>query len=159
MQRARGLFFAYLIVFAVAVPPQGIAQTTLSGAGWGARIMLEPVIMAHGGFTNLCNERAARLAGWGVDQIEKLKLDGTQRTLLSDLRAAAIKAADLEAGICPRAIPRNSAERLGFTTRRMAMLSERVALISASFDRFYSSLTDEQRAQLDNGPKRWRLRQ
>jgi len=34
-------------------------------------MVIEPVIIAHGGFSALCNPRAAAQAGWGVDQIEK----------------------------------------------------------------------------------------
>src|SRR5689334_23811009 len=91
------------------------AQTLPRGAGWGATMVIEPVIIAHGGFSALCNPRATAQAGWGVDQIEKLVgPNGPQQTTLVALRTAVTKAADTSTGVCPAQIPRSSHERLAF---------------------------------------------
>lgn len=158
MSRDRTTFvFCSAIAFCFALTAPAAAQTLPKGAGWGARVMMQPVIIAHGGFTALCNPRAARLSGWGVDQIEKLiKRSESQRASLNTLRGAATKAAELDSAACPRVIPQNSSERLTFMAKRLAVLSERAKLIADAFDAFYSSLTEDQRVQLDRGPRRWR---
>src|SRR5262245_37578145 len=109
------------VLLAVAAP--AAAQNVPRGSGWGARVMMEPIVLAHGGFTALCNPRAAQLSGWGVDQIEKVvKPSEAQRAALDDLRAAALKASDLSSAACPRAISQNSQERLLLVTQRLAAL-------------------------------------
>jgi hypothetical protein len=35
------------------------ARTLPRGAGWAATMVIEPVIIAHGGFSALCNPRAS----------------------------------------------------------------------------------------------------
>jgi hypothetical protein len=131
------------------------AQTFPRGSGWGATVVIEPIIIAHGGFSAPCNTRAASRAAWGVDQIEKLvSPTGPQQTALGELRAAVAKAADL--GVCPTPIPRRSNERLAFLEQRLNALREAVHLVVPAFEAFHASLNDEQKARLDAGPRRWR---
>ena len=108
--RKRGTMTASKHLFAVAwvavlllQPAPLLAQTLPRGAGWGATMVIEPVIIAHGGFSALCNPRAATQAGWGVDQIEKLvSPTGPQQPALAELKAAVTKAADTSAGTIAR---------------------------------------------------------
>jgi hypothetical protein len=133
------------------------AQTLPRGAGWGATMLIEPVIIAHGGFSALCNPRAAAQAGWGVDQIEKLvSPTGPQQAALTELKAAVTKAADTSTGVCPAQIPRGSNERLAFLEKRLAALREAVHIVVPAFEAFHASLNDEQKAKLDAGPRGWR---
>jgi hypothetical protein len=133
------------------------AQTLPRGAGWGATMVIEPVIIAHGGLSALCNPRAAAQAGWGVEQIEKLvSPTGPQQAVLSELKAAVTKAADTSTGVCPAQIPRSSNERLAFLEKRLAALREAVHLVVPAFEAFHASLDDEQKAKLDAGPRGWR---
>jgi len=134
-----------------------LAQTLPRGAGWGATMVIEPVIIAHGGFSALCNSRAAEQAGWGVDQIEKaVSPVGPQQAALSELRTAVVKAADTSTGVCPAQIPRSAHERLAFLEKRLAALREAVHLVVPAFEAFHASLNDEQKARLDSGPRGWR---
>ena len=109
-------------VFWLLLQPASLsAQTLPRGAGWGATMVIEPVIIAHGGFSALCNPRAAAEAGWVVDQIEKVvSPTGPQQAALANLKAAVTKAADTSTGVCPAQIPRNSHERLAFLEKRLA---------------------------------------
>jgi hypothetical protein len=133
------------------------AQTLPRGSGWGATMVIEPVIIAHGGFSALCNPRAAARAGWGVEQIEKaVGPTGAQQTALDALKVAVVKAADLSQGVCPAQIPRRSSERLAFLEQRLAALHEAVHIIVPAFEAFHASLTDEQKTRLDAGPRGWR---
>jgi hypothetical protein len=153
------IVLAAAIVFCAAENAPAGAQTVPRGSGWGARVMIQPVVIAHGGFAALCNPRAARLAGSGVDQIEKVvSPSGSQRAALDVLRAEAAKAVDLSAGACPRTLPQNSRERLAFLEQRLSALRHATALVATAFDSFYVSLSDEQKAQVDSGPRRWQWR-
>jgi LTXXQ motif family protein len=134
-----------------------LAQTLPRGAGWGATMVIEPVIIAHGGFSALCNPRAAAQAGWGVDQIEKaVTPTGAQQAALAELRTAVTKAADTGTGVCPAQIPRSAHERLAFLEKRLAALHEAVHLVVPAFEAFHASLNDEQKVRLDSGPRGWR---
>ena len=135
------------------------AQQLRRPSGWGATIVLAPLLIAHGGWAMRCNPMAAERAGAGVNRIEKfLRLTELQRTALDDVRTATIKAADLKAGACPADLPRTSAERLSFTVKRLDALQKVTASIEPKFEMFYASLNAEQKAQLDTGPRRWSLR-
>ena len=84
----QSIALASAIALGLAVAAPAAAQNVPKGSGWGARMMMEPIVMAHGGVAALCNPRAARLSGWGVDQIEKvLKPSESQRAALDELRA------------------------------------------------------------------------
>jgi len=134
-----------------------LAQTLPRGSGWGATMVIEPIIIAHGGFSALCNPRAAARAGWGVEQIEKaVGPTGPQQTALDELKAAVVKAADLNQGVCPAEIPRRSSERLAFLEQRLAALRAAVHIVVPAFEALHASLTDEQKMRLDAGPRGWR---
>jgi len=151
------LLAALVIVSQLVQPTLVLAQTLPRGAGWGATIVIEPVIIAHGGFSALCNPRAAARAGWGVEQIEKaVSPTGPQQGALDALRAAVNKAADLSKGVCPVRIPQPSNERLAFLDQRLAALREAVHIIVPAFEAFHAALNDEQKARLDAGPRGWR---
>lgn len=120
-------------------------------------MVMEPVIIAHGGFSALCNPRAAGRATWGVDQIEKaVNPTAAQRVALGELKAAVAKATDLSAGACPTQIPRRSNERLVFLEKRLTALREAIRTVIPAFEAFHGLLSDEQKARLDAGPRRWR---
>ena len=134
-----------------------LAQTLPRGSGWGATMVIEPVIIAHGGFSALCNPRAAAQAGWGVDQIEKLvSPTSPQQGALAALKTAVTKAADTSTGVCPAQIPRSAQERLVFLEKRLAALREAGHLVVPAFEAFHASLNGEQKARLDSGPRGWR---
>jgi hypothetical protein len=151
------LFGAAGIIGLSLQPAPLLAQTLPRGSGWGATIVIEPVIIAHGGFSALCNPRAATQAGWGVDQIEKLvNPSGPQQAALAELKRAVTKAADTSTGVCPAQIPRSAHERLVFLEKRLTALREAVHIVVPAFEAFHASLNDEQKARLESGPRGWR---
>jgi len=144
-------------VWLLMQPASLLAQQLPRGTGWGARMVMEPVILAHGGFSALCNPRAAGRATWGVEQIEKaVQPTEAQRSALDDLKAAATKAADLSTGACPKEIPRSSNDRLAFLAKRLGALREATMILVPAVAAFHASLSDEQKVRLDVGPRRWR---
>lgn len=152
------------IIFAVVGATVSLFLTTPLAAqpranGWGARMMMLPIMAAYGGYNALCNQRAIARAQWGVDQIEKaVNPSAPQSAAFDDLKGAAAKAIDLTTGTCPREIPRTSNERLSFTERRLTAIAQAVRIIGPPFEAFYALLNEEQKARLDAGPRRWRWR-
>src|SRR5262249_45191273 len=163
--RKRGTMTASIHLFALAwiawlllQSTPLLAQTLPRGSGWGATMVIEPVIIAHGGFSALCNPRAAAQAGWGVDQIEKLVgPTGSQQAALAELRTAVTKAADTSTGVCPAQIPRSAQERLAFLEKRLAALREAVHLVGPALANLSNPPNSGQRGRLDSGPPslRW----
>jgi hypothetical protein len=81
------------------------AQPLFGGMGWGTKMIITPVIIAHGGFCALCDRRAAEGAAWGVNRVESaIKISAAQRPAYDQLLAAVIEAADLNNGTCPATI-------------------------------------------------------
>ena len=147
-------FISIIALTILALPGRSIAQPSPQGPAWGAVAVVEPVIIAHGGFSGLCNPQAAAKAGWGVERIERVvKPTEAQRPDLDALKAAVVKAADLSSGVCPAGIPRSSAERIAFLEKRLEALAQAFKIIRPPFDQFYASLNDQQKARLDNTRK------
>lgn len=132
------------------------------GPGWGPGMMMGPNMMLgsgmRGGFGGMCDPRAAGLAEWRADQIERaVKLTEAQRSALDDLRAASAKAIEAMAAACPTEFPLSSSARMEFMEKRMAAMLQAIKTVRPAFDALYASLSDEQKARLDaTGPRRWR---
>jgi hypothetical protein len=153
----RAILVALEITISLMLTVPLMAQQPTKESGWGAKVMMEPIIMAYGGFAAICHPRAAAQSQWGVEQIEKtVNLTESQRAAFDELKAAAVKAIDLTIGACPREIPRASGERLSFMKRRLEAILEAVKTIDPVFAKFYASLSDEQKVRLDAGRRRWR---
>jgi hypothetical protein len=96
MLQTRSLIFGLVAAFLMTAPAD--AQALRKPAGWGAVVILEPLVLAHGGLAAPCNPRAAARADWGIDRIERLlQLADHQQRLLNDLKVAVMKASDLRA--------------------------------------------------------------
>jgi hypothetical protein len=147
---------AGLVLALLLQPASALAQSS-RGSAWAARMVMEPVILAHGGLSALCNSRAARLAAWGVERVEKaVQPTESQLAALAALREATVKAADLSKGACPAQLPRGSHERLVFLEKRLAALGEATRTVIPAFEAFQATLSVEQKVRLDAGPRRWR---
>lgn len=125
--------------------------------GWGPGMMMGPGMMGRGGFGHMCNPRAAGLAEWRFDRIERaVRPTDAQRKALDDLKAASAKAAETIVDACPRDIPRASTERLALMEKRMEAMLQAIKTVRPAFDAFYGSLSDKQKTRLDaTGPRRW----
>ena len=69
MNKASTVILGAAAIFLLAEPAP--AQAASKPSGWGATVVLEPLLLAHGGFTALCNPRATVRSGWGVERIER----------------------------------------------------------------------------------------
>jgi hypothetical protein len=143
-------------------PPDSRGRDTFGPWMMARGFMMGPGMMHGAGmwggrFAGPCDPGAAGLAGWRIDQIERVvRPTDAQRAALSDLRAASTKAAEALAGACPRDVPASSAERLSFMEKRMEAMLEAIKTVRPAFEALYASLSDEQKARLDAaGPRRW----
>jgi hypothetical protein len=130
------------------------------GYGWGPGMMMGPGMMGWGGpggMGMLCNPRAAGLAEWRMERIERLvQPTEAQRAALNDLRAASTKAAEQISAACPREFPASATARMELMEKRLEVMLAAVKTVRPAFDAFYATLSQEQKARLDQaGPRRW----
>jgi hypothetical protein len=122
-------------------------------------MMMGPGMMGPGAMWNrgMCSPRGAGLAEWRLARIEeRVRPTDEQRTKLNDLRDASAKAAKIVTAACPSEIPQSPVSRLELMEKRLDAMLTAVRLVRPAFSAFYDSLTDEQRARLNNvGPRSW----
>jgi len=135
------------------------AQPMMGGPGWGPGMMMGPGMMGggRGGMGMLCDPRAAGLAEWRMERIERIvQPTEAQRAALNDLKAASTKAAEQISAACPRDFPASATARMELMEKRMETMLAALKTVRPAFDAFYATLSDEQKARLDRGgPRRW----
>jgi hypothetical protein len=129
------------------------------GPGMGRGMMMGPGMMGggRGGRAGMCDPRAAGMAEWRMERIERLiKPTDAQRTALETLRTASTKAAETVAAACPKEFPANASARMEAMEKRMESMLAAIKTVRPAFDGFYGTLTDEQKKKLDGGgPRGW----
>lgn len=126
--------------------------------GWGPGMMMGPGMMGGAGLgRGLCNPRAAGLAEWRIEAIERaVRPTEAQRASLNELKTASTKAAETVAAACPRDFPATPTARLELMEKRLDAMLQAVKTVRPAFDSFYASLDDEQKKRLETvGPRRW----
>ena len=106
----------------------------------------------------LCKQPGNGITAWPFAEIErKVGLNGEQKRLLGEVRDAAKKAAAVFKQSCPseNAFPLTPPGRLQAMTARLEATLESVQAVHPALEKFYDSLTDEQKARFNGiGPKR-----
>jgi hypothetical protein len=102
-----------------------------------------------------CGETGRGITAWPFDRIQSsLNLSGDQQDLLDALRDAALEAAETMRDSCPRSVPRDPVERLQTMLERIEATLEAVKIVRPALERFYDSLSDDQRRRFEAlGPK------
>jgi len=133
------------------------------GYGWGPGMMMGPGMMGWGGrgggggWGDMCGPRAAGLAEWRIERIERLvSPNETQRAALNELRTASTKAAETVATACPREFPASASARLELMEKRLDAMLVAIKTVRPAFDAFYATLNDEQKVRINTGgPRHW----
>ena len=127
------------------------------GPSWGPGMMGPGMMMGMGQYRDMCGPRAAGLAEWRIDRIERaVKPNADQKTKLDELRAASKKAAESMAQACPATWPATTMERLGLMEKRLEVMHAAVKTVRPAFEAFYGSLDASQKAALDGAaPRGW----
>jgi len=132
----------------------GPAATVGTAAAAGSSSAPRPTYAA---VQELCKQPGSGVTAWPFADIEKkVGLNDEQKQLLADVRAAGQKAAAVFKASCPaeNAFPLTPPGRLMAMTGRLQATLETVQTVRPALDKFYASLTDEQKERFNEiGPK------
>jgi hypothetical protein len=97
-----------------------------------------------------CSGLAPGVTDLPIAQIKQtVRPTGDQLTALDDLSAAAAKANDVVKSSCPTAMPLTPAARLDAAQARLEAVIKAVDIVRGPLQKFYDSLSDEQRQRFD----------
>jgi len=95
-------------------------------------------------------EPAKGLTDWPLDEIASVvQATSEQRVLLDELRAAAAQAAAAFKAACPSQISLTPTGRLQAMIARLEATRQAIGIVRPPLDRFYNSLSDEQKARFN----------
>ena len=98
------------------------------------------------GTTLICSGQAEGLTAFPIEQIaQQVELDQTQRALLEDLKAATANAVGILQAACPAELPSTPTGRLSAMRARVEAMLQAVQAVRPALERFYQSLSDEQK--------------
>jgi hypothetical protein len=99
---------------------------------------------------DVCSDDAAQLADWPIERIsEVVQPTDAQRPALEELRAASAKAIDMLKAGCPKDLPSIPTGRLAAMESRLQVMLAAVQTVRPTLERFYQSLSDEQKARFN----------
>jgi hypothetical protein len=98
----------------------------------------------------MCGDDSREVAGWPIDRIEQsVSPTPEQRAALDEFANATIQAAQTIKDACPATVAFAPAGRLDAMQKRIEGMAHAVDIVVPPLDRFYNSLTDEQKARLN----------
>jgi len=103
------------------------------------------------GMAQSCDDEAAEVTGWPIDQIQNAVQPNPQQTaLLDDLGNAVVEASHEIRMHCPTSVPFTPTGRLAEMRQRLHTLVDAVNIVSPPLTKFYDSLADEQKARFND---------
>ncbi|MFZ3307980.1 MAG: Spy/CpxP family protein refolding chaperone, partial [Xanthobacteraceae bacterium] len=103
------------------------------------------------GMAQSCNDEAAEVTGWPIDQIQDAVQPNQQQTaLLDDLGNAIVEASHQIRMNCPTSVAFTPTDRLDQMHEQLQTLVTAVNIISPPLTKFYDSLSDEQKARFND---------
>jgi hypothetical protein len=98
----------------------------------------------------VCSDDAAQLTDWPLERIsEVVQPTAAQRPALDELRAASAKAIDMLKSGCPKDLPSTPTGRLAAMESRLQVMLAAVQTVRPALERFYQSLSDEQKGRFN----------
>jgi len=98
------------------------------------------------GAAEVCSGEATGLTDWPIEQIAaQVQPTDQQRMLLDQLKDATAKAVNLLQSACPTDLPSTPTGRLAAMRQRIMSMLQAVQIVRPALDRFYQSLSDEQK--------------
>jgi hypothetical protein len=118
----------------------------VQGSGAPARMATLTQNMAQS-----CDDEAAEVTGWPIDQIAAaVQPTEEQSKQLDDLGNAVVKASGVVKSNCPTTVSFTPTGRLDAMQQRLQGLVQAVNIVSEPLDKFYDSLSDEQKARFNS---------
>jgi hypothetical protein len=103
-----------------------------------------------GGPTQICSGQTEGLPDFPIQRIaQQIKPDQGQQALLDDLKAATAQALDILRAACPSDLPGTPTGRLAAMRSRVEAMLQAVRVIEPALQKFYRSLSDEQKEHLN----------
>ena len=140
------------LAFSVPLGAQQGGPGPGGGQNWwrGESRMMGPGMMGRGDWDRACGPAAMGFAQWRIDQLERqIKLTDDQRQKLDELKAASTKAAEAMRSACPGSAPATMPERLQAMENRLEVMLQGIKLVRPAADAFYASLSNEQKARIE----------
>jgi LTXXQ motif family protein len=98
----------------------------------------------------VCSDDATQLTYWPIERISEIvQPTAAQRPALDELRAASAKAIDMLKSGCPKDLPSIPTGRLAAMESRLQVMLAAVQTVRPALERFYQSLSDEQKARFN----------
>jgi hypothetical protein len=121
----------------------GLSPRREAGAGGGREAQAGVV-------PRICSERSNAVAQLSIEDIEKnVHPTDAQRQNFEDLRNASARAAAAVQASCPSKIPLTVTARIEAVEGRLAAMLDAVKTVRGPLEKFYDSLSDEQRARFN----------
>ena len=100
--------------------------------------------------SQMCGDDSKEVAGWPIDRIaQSVSPSAAQNAALDEFANATIKAAQAIKEACPTNIAVTPTGRLEVMQKRIEGMAHGVDIVGPPLDRFYNTLSDEQKARLN----------
>ena len=118
--------------------------------GTGSRTAARGPAGGSAAMAQICTGETSGLTDWPVERIAAtVNPDETQRAALNELRDAAARAVEQMRSACPDDLPSTPAGRMAAMRQRLEAMRDAVQIVRPALDKFYGSLSDEQKARFD----------
>jgi hypothetical protein len=98
----------------------------------------------------ICSGKTAGLTDWPIERISKrVEPNEAQRAALDELKTATASALKILKAACPTDLPSTPTRRLEAMHKRLEAMSKAVRTVRPALQRFYASLSDEQKTRLN----------
>jgi LTXXQ motif family protein len=105
---------------------------------------------AAGGSDRICSSQAAGVTDFSIQRIsQQVNLDQKQQARLDDLKAASTEAVKILQAACPTELPSTPTGRLAAMRTRVDAMLKAVQTVRPTLEKFYASLSDEQRERFN----------
>jgi hypothetical protein len=105
---------------------------------------------AAGGSDRICSSEAVGVTDFSIQKIaQQVNPDEKQQALLDDLKSASIEAVKILQAACPTELPSTPTGRLAAMRARVDAMLKAVQTVRPPLDKFYASLSDEQRERFN----------
>jgi len=145
--------YAYDDVYVSLFGPYAYAGSSYASAPAyreGGRVQRVPA----GGVAQICSAEGTGLTDWPIDQISQtVEPNDRQRGLLDAFKNATANAVEEMKSACPSDLPDTPTGRLAAMRSRLEAMLKAVTLVRPALDRFYNSLSDEQKARFNAVPE------
>jgi hypothetical protein len=125
----------------------GVPRTTGARSSGGST---SPASRPPANAARICTGETAGLTDWPIERIVAVvKPNDEQRVAIDDLAKAASRAIDVLRSACPDDLPSTPTGRMEAMRQRLEAMHQAVKIVRPALERFYASLSDEQKARFD----------